>query len=65
MSDPAQEKRPLDDSAESGARRRIDDDVAPGDGPLPPPPRVITSRPRIMTGRYAIVTPVQPSEKKK
>jgi hypothetical protein len=56
MAEPKKHNGARGASSESGARVIEHDDVSIGDR-LPPTPVVMTNRPRIVTGRYSIVTP--------
>lgn len=50
----------------SGARRIQPRDAREAeDAPLPPPPAVLTERPRINTGRYAVINPRETGSAKK
>ena len=55
MAEPHKNDRARNPCNESGARA-IEHEVDAGDQ-LPPTPVVMTNRPRIVTGRYSIVTP--------
>lgn len=55
MFEPERKREPLDDSNSSGVRRSGNGDT--GQDTLPPTPPVIVQRPRIVTGRYTIVSP--------